>query len=71
MLTVFLHGAVGNWDEILFIAIGVLFILTFLVVLFRGRQFAPVLEDSEDADSQPEEPTPHPTRRPKPGKKNR
>ena len=40
-------------------------------VTIRGRQFAPVLEDSEDADSQPEEPTPHPTRRPKPGKKNR
>lgn len=51
------HGALGYWDEVVFILVGLIFLGMMLLSWFRSRMSQPLLE----ADPPPAVPTPDST----------
>lgn len=47
------HGALGNFDEILFIAVGIVFVALMVFAWLRSRNSAPEPDDTQFPANQP------------------
>jgi hypothetical protein len=50
------HGALGIWDEVVFILIGLIFLGMMLISWFRSRMSQPLLEEEPPAEPAPAQP---------------
>ncbi len=47
------HGALGNFDEILFIAVGIVFVALMVFAWMRSRNSAPKPDDKQSPPNEP------------------